>query len=61
METVSELLERARRAGLTQPVIADALGITDRTIRRWAAGEGDIRLSQYQRLLNLLREAAEAR
>ena len=56
METVVELLERARVAGLTQNQIAQALGVTDRTLRRWYAGEGDIKLSMYGRLLNLLQE-----
>jgi transcriptional regulator with XRE-family HTH domain len=56
METVVELLERARIAGLTQNQIAAAIGVTDRTVRRWAAGELDIRMTMYERLLNLLQE-----
>jgi len=56
-ETVIELLERAYAAGLTQRQIADALGVTDRTLRRWAAGDGDIKLSAYQSLVALLQGA----
>lgn len=58
-ETIAELLERAKRAGLTQRQIADALGVSDRQIRRWAAGDADIRLSTYQSLIKLLNGAGK--
>lgn len=58
-ETVVELLERARIAGLTQQKIAVALGVSDRQVRRWAAGEADMRLSHYQGLIKLLNGSAK--
>lgn len=53
-ETVAELLERARIAGLTQRQIAEALGVSDRQVRRWEAGDADMRVSAYQSLIKLL-------
>lgn len=58
-ETVVELLERARLAGLTQRKIAAALGVSDRQVRRWASGDADMRLSMYQSLINLLNSEAK--
>jgi len=61
MESIAALLERAYAAGWTQQKIAEALGVTDRTLRRWYSGDTDIRLSDYRRLVDLLRETRKRR
>ena len=43
-----------------QSDLARALGVSDRTVRRWAAGEEQPRPGVYRDALRLVRERAEA-
>ncbi|NJR52864.1 MAG: helix-turn-helix transcriptional regulator [Leptolyngbyaceae cyanobacterium CSU_1_3] len=55
-EVKSPLVELRKRAGVTQKAVADALGVTDHTVRNWEKGREEPRLFiwQVKALCNLL-------
>ncbi|KAM3092673.1 helix-turn-helix transcriptional regulator [Phormidesmis sp. 146-35] len=44
----STLVELRKRAGVTQKALADALGVTDHTVRNWEKGREEPRLFIWQ-------------
>jgi len=49
-----QLIRRAIAAGVRQYTIANTLGITTRTLRRWREGECVPRVDAYRKLLGLV-------
>jgi transcriptional regulator with XRE-family HTH domain len=50
------LAKLRKRAGLTQRQVADALGITNKTVSEWERGIGEphLTIGETQRLMNIL-------
>ena len=42
------LVELRKRAGVTQKMLADALGVSDHTIRNWEKGRAEAELQLWQ-------------
>ena len=51
------LAQLRKRAGLTQRQVADALGITNKTVSEWERGIGEphLTISETQRLMDVLK------
>ena len=47
-EVKASLVDLRKRAGVTQKAVADALGVTDHTVRNWEKGREEPRLFIWQ-------------
>lgn len=61
LEPKSELVKMREELGLTQKEVADALGVTEQTVRNWEHGRSIAKLTvpQMKRLCALVRKPIE--